>query len=106
MAEGKYLTVGEVKTLLEKEKKKRELSPEQKIALEHAKQFTKLDYRKIKKLRDELEKCEFVSSANAARIADILPTHPDDVKIIFTKARFTLESENIEQILETVRKYL
>lgn len=106
MVKIEYLSVGEVKKLLEKEKKKRELSPEQKIALEHAKQFTKLDSKKLKKLRDELEKYEFVSSANAARLADILPTHPDDVKIIFAKERFTLESKDIEQILKTVRKYL
>ncbi len=106
MTEIEYLTVGEVKRLLEKEKKKRELSPEQKIALEHAKLFTKLDYKKNKKLRNELEKHELVSNANAARIADILPTHPDDVKIMFAKERFTLESKDIEQILKTVRKYL
>jgi DNA-directed RNA polymerase subunit F len=104
MAE-KYLTLAEVKELLSKEQKRRELSYDKRMALEHAKLFSKLNVSKSRQLIKELMAMERVSEMNAFKIAEILPTHPDDVKSIFAKERFNLDTQEIEQILKLVKKY-
>ncbi|MFQ6107546.1 MAG: RNA polymerase Rpb4 family protein [Thermoplasmata archaeon] len=102
----RLLSLGEVKKLLEKESKERELSPEQMLALQHTEAFARLSPAKAKKLVNELVKIEHVSEFHAFKIADLLPTHPDDVRAIFAKERFTLGKEEIEKVIKTVEKYL
>lgn len=101
----RYLSLAEVKNLLEKEAKKRELSYEQNLALEHAKHFSQLTMTKAKKMADELMKLERISEPFAYKIVDILPMHPDEVRAIFAKERFTLEDDEIKKILKMVEKY-
>ncbi len=106
MGEIEYITLAEAREILKKAAKKRQLTHEQEIALQHLDQFTKLDAKKARNLVKELSEIEFISDVNAVKIADLLPTHPDDVRAIFAKERFTLGEDEIEKILETVRKYL
>ena len=40
------------------------------------------------------------------KIADVLPSHPDDVRLIFSKERASVEKKDIEKILSVVQKYL
>lgn len=98
--------MAEVKNLLEKEEKKRELTYEQKLALEHAKHFAKIGVTKAKKMADELMKIERITEPFAYKIVDILPMHTDEVRAIFLKERFTLEDDEIKKILKIVEKYL
>jgi len=51
-------------------------------------------------------KMDHVSEALAYKIIEVLPNHPDDVRVIFSKERHTLSPEETEKILEAVRKYL
>ena len=104
--EEKLLSLGEVKKLLEKESKDRELMPEQMLALQHAESFTKLSQAKAKKLIADLMKLEHVSEFHAYKIVDLMPTHPDDVRAVFAKERFTLSKEEIEKVVKTVEKHL
>jgi DNA-directed RNA polymerase subunit F len=101
----KYVSLAEVKNLLEKEEKNRELTYEQKLALEHAKHFAKLGVAKVKKMVDELLKLERISEPFAYKIIDILPAHPEEVRAIFAKERFTLEESEVKKILKIVDKY-
>jgi DNA-directed RNA polymerase subunit F len=102
-----FLTLAEVRELLRKEKEDRgELSPEQGYALQHAEAFAGLTPRKARKLVKELLELEFMSPFNAVKIVDLLPTHPDEVRAIFAKERFTLGKEDIERVLNAVTKYL
>jgi DNA-directed RNA polymerase subunit F len=102
-----FLTLSEVRELLQKEKEERgELTPEQGYALQHAEAFTRLTTRKARKLVKELLELEFMSPFNAVKIADLLPTHPDEVRAIFAKERFTLSKEDVERVLNAVAKYL
>ena len=102
----RYVSLAEVQSLLEKEREQRELTYEQNLALQHTQTFTKLSLTKTKKLIAEFTNIDFVSEENAYKIADMLPSHADDVKIIFAKERFTLESDQINEILDIVAKYL
>ena len=106
MAEEQYLTLAEVKDLLEDEQEKREFTTEQKYALVHAQQFVKLDAKQARKLVEELLKFDMLTEAHACKLADLLPRHADEVKAIFAKERFVLEAGTIDEILEIINKYL
>ncbi|MFQ5908629.1 MAG: RNA polymerase Rpb4 family protein [Thermoplasmata archaeon] len=102
-----YLTLAEVRELLEKEKEDRgELSPEQGYALQHAEAFARLPPKKAKKMVQGLLELEFMSPANAVKIVDLMPTEPEEVRAVFSKERFTLSKEDIERVLNLVEKYL
>ncbi len=102
-----FLTLSEVRELLRKEKEERgELSPEQGYALQHSEAFSKLTIKKTAKLVKDLLDLDFVSPPNAVKIADLLPTSPEEVRAIFAKERFTLGTEDVERILTIVGKYL
>ncbi|MFQ6127354.1 MAG: RNA polymerase Rpb4 family protein [Thermoplasmata archaeon] len=102
----KLLSLGEVKKLLEKEGKERELTSEQTLALQHSETFARLGPMNVRKIVKELVKMEHISEFHACKIADLLPTRPDDVRAIFAKERFTLSKEEIEKVIKTVEKYL
>ena len=107
MTKEEYLSLADVKELLEKEKDNREeLMPEQKLALSHAESFAKLSKTKVKKLVAELVKMDQMSESNAYKIADLMPEEPEEVRAIFSKERFTLTKEETDQVLKLVRKYL
>lgn len=107
MSEMKVITLEQVKEILEKEQQTREeLSHEQGLAVTHCQQFVEISADKANKLFKELKKMEQISDTNAAKIAEILPTHADDVRMIFAKERFTLSQKDIDTILEIVSKYV
>jgi len=103
--ESTLVTIAEVKNLLEKEAKKRELNQEQQMSLQHASTFSNINMTNSKKLRKELEDLDYISPSNAVKIVDLMPTHPDDVGVIFAKERFTLEDSQVKEIIEMVSKY-
>jgi DNA-directed RNA polymerase subunit F len=105
MSEERYVTLAEVKQLLEEASEGRELTPDQKLSLDHAQKVVQLTPEKARELQAELSKLGFVSDALCAKIADLLPTHNDDVRVLFSKERMVLEKKYIEQILSTVEKY-
>ena len=106
MEDKKMASLAEVKEILLERQEGQELTAEQKLALEHSQKFSRLDPKKAKKLVRELGELEFLTEQNAVKIIDIMPTHPDDVRVIFAKERANLEKKDIEKILSIVEKYL
>lgn len=106
MEDKKVVTLAEVKEILDERQKDGELTPEQKLSLEHSQKFSRVDSKKAKKLVKELVELGFVSEINAVKIADIMPTNADDVRLIFSKERASVEKKDIEKILSVVEKYL
>ena len=106
MEDKKMVPLAEVKDILAERQGEGGLTAEQKLALEHAQKFSRLDSKKARKLIKELTELGFVSEVNAVKIADILPSHPDDVRLIFSKERASVEKKDIEKILSIVQKYL
>jgi DNA-directed RNA polymerase subunit F len=106
MAAERPVTLSEVKHLLDDASKMRELNPNQKLALDHAHKVARLEPDKAKALKNELSGLGFISEPLCVKIADLLPTHSEDVRVLFSKERMVLEKKNIEQILSTVEKYL
>lgn len=103
----RYVTLPEVKELLEKaEADREELSYEQKLALEHARRFARFTAADAKKLVDGLREIDKIDPVMAIRIVDMAPTHEDDVKALFAKSRISLDDSEVQKVLETVAKYL
>ncbi|MCX6650303.1 MAG: hypothetical protein NT131_01390 [Methanomassiliicoccales archaeon] len=110
MTADRYVTLAEVKEMLEVEAKDREFTPEQKLALEHAK-GAKLSAAKAKELRAKLLELDFIDDMNtseivAVKITDLVPTHFDDIRLIFQKERRVIDKKQGEQILKLVNEYL
>ncbi len=102
----KMTTLADVKELLEKAEAHRgELSYEQKLALEHARRFARMTAAQAKKLIEELTQNPKIDFANAVRVADMCPSHADDVRALFAKTRANLDETEIQKVLEIVQKY-
>lgn len=102
----KYLTLAEVREILTNLMKERELTLEQRYALKHAEDFSKLDIKKSLELKEELMKLPFMTERVAVKIVDILPQTPEEVRAILYKEPMTITLEEIQKILETVKKYI
>ncbi len=105
MAEDKFMSIPEVKDILEAVQEGRELNYEQKLALEHATYTTHTTPEKAAELVEALKEHERITDAIAFKIVEIWPTHEDDVKAIFAKERFTIKEDEVERILKLVSKY-
>ncbi len=104
--EEEFVSLSELKVILEREKASRgDLAPEQQYALSHAAAFTRIPPEKVPTMVKELMEVPMMSVANAVKIADVLPTHLDDVRAVFAKERFALSKEDAEKVLEIVNKY-
>jgi DNA-directed RNA polymerase subunit F len=103
--EVKPIGMSEAKKIMDKYKDRKDLTYEQKIALEYLRKFTKLDYDKSKKLLEEVSGVLRMSPETAIQILNILPKTPDEVRLLFAKERFSLKEEEIKKILEIVKKY-
>ncbi len=103
----RLVTTAEVKEILQSEIEEREEpTNEQKYAKEHADRFGKIKAKGAISMVDELmESVPRVKEHLAYKLADFLPEHPDDVKVIFARERFTLGDDEIKQILDISLKY-
>ena len=102
----KYVSLSEVKNILKKvESERKELTYEQRIALDHAQKFAKITISKTKNMIKDLMNLDFLNEIHAYRIANLIPRTNDDVKTIFAKERITLDENKIKKILEIVNKY-
>jgi DNA-directed RNA polymerase subunit F len=104
------LTLSEVKEILERikeerEKEGKELGYELRKAMSHAQMFAKLDARKSRELVNELMKLEKMKPEIAVRIADILPLSYDEIRSVYAKERYTLNEDELKQILELVTRF-
>jgi DNA-directed RNA polymerase subunit F len=105
--EGRLVSLAEVKTMLEEaQRTRKDLTYEQKIALEHAKRFARVDGKTAVAIAQEVRaKMPDLEEKYAVRIADLLPQHPDDVRAILQKSRHELSDADIESVIAIVDKH-
>lgn len=101
----KPVSTTEAKEIMLKLEKEKELSYEQKLALEHLKKFSKLKPSELKSLKDELNSIIRVSDETLVQILNILPKTADELRLIFVKEKFSVKEEEIKKILEVLKKY-
>ncbi len=100
----KPIPMGKAKEIMLK-KEKEGLSYEQKLALEHLKEFTKLDKEKALKLIEEINSVVKLSEEILIQIVDILPKTKEELKTITSSEKFSLRDEELDKILEILKKY-
>ncbi len=102
--EGRLVPLAEVKAMLEKSQTVRtELTYEQKIALEHARRFARVDAATAGKIvKAVLAAVPGLEEKYAVRVADLLPQHADDVRAIFQKSHHELTDDEIAGVLAVV----
>lgn len=114
MAEGKYVSVAEVKEMLTAENEMRgDLIPSVKAAMNTAVDTCPLTKEqadeviaKVTEIISDLSLTEDSRNMIPVKIADVLPRSPAEVRSIFAKERgVTLSPDMIKQILDTVAEY-
>jgi DNA-directed RNA polymerase subunit F len=102
LKEGRYLLLAEANELLSKEEEPKEVH---KLALEHAKTFSKLSVKEAKELADELSKLDLPENI-ICKLVDILPSDKDTVITILSTDKSRIQENLISRVLETVLKYV
>ncbi len=97
--------LSEVKNLLKKLQKERELTREQNITLEYTERVVSLPHTKTQKLIKELMGLDRVNEMQACKIADLLPSSEEEVIAIFSKESYTPSKEQVTKILDILKEY-
>lgn len=103
--ETKPVSMAEAKEIMTSLEKEKELNYEQKLALEHLKKFTKLKALDAKKFLEEISSILRMSPETLVQIANIMPKNADELRMIFAREKFSLKEEEINKILEIIKKY-
>ena len=99
--------------LIDAQERRGFLTYEQKIALQHAEWASsdnrngyKTDSKVFNKMFDALMKIEKFSKYPevAAKMAELMPRYPDDVRVVLASRRIAIEAEEIEQILDIIKQ--
>jgi len=107
-----FVTISEVKTLLndvEAERaadEDRDLQYELARAIEHVNRHAVLEADESRELVDQLTDLEKVNDEIAHRIADLLPQDRTELRAVYAKERFTLDGEELDEILNVVAQYV
>jgi len=96
----------EAKTLLENREKEGELRYEQKNALELLRKSVKLDKEKNASLIEELKKVEKLREKQIVTIVNFLPEDRDDLRAVLQKEYSALTNDEINLVLEILKKYI
>ena len=108
-----YVTIAEVKELLEKRRAEgMEENPEEpmfyeaRVSLEHAERFAKLSPEKAAELKERLIGLfDWLDERLAAKLVDLLPEDYFDIRVIFAKEEYQPSREEAEEILKLLDEY-
>ncbi|MDD5417412.1 MAG: hypothetical protein PHW96_00810 [Candidatus Nanoarchaeia archaeon] len=101
----KPIPIVEVKGLIGKRK---DYTYEQKLALEHAKEFSKISEKNAKSLGEELAKLEIrrLKDKDIVKIIDMMPKSVDELKVILSSSTTPMTKEEMTSVIEIVKKYI
>ena len=107
-----FLTFAETKELLDEVEADRALDEDREMryelarAIEHVNRFTVLDPEESLELVEELQELEKVDEATAYKIANLLPEDRTELRSVFAKERYTLDGDELDEILNVLAKYV
>jgi len=104
IADEQMITDAEAKEILEKKEKETELKYEQKNALEILRKFVSADSKKINEVVSKLKAVEKLRERQIIAIVNLLPEDKDDLRAVLGKEYSSFTPEEIDNILEIVRK--
>ncbi|OTE98565.1 MULTISPECIES: RNA polymerase Rpb4 family protein [unclassified Halorubrum] len=106
-----YVTTSEAKEILveiEDERaadEDRDLRYELARAIEHVNRFANLDADESRELVEELTDLDQVDVPTAVKITDLLPEDRTELRSVFAQERYSLDGEELDEILDVVAKY-
>ncbi|ELZ55202.1 MULTISPECIES: RNA polymerase Rpb4 family protein [Halorubrum] len=106
-----YVTVSEAKEILveiEDERaadEDRDLRYELARAIEHVNRFADLDAEESRELVEELTELDQIDVPTAVKITDLLPEDRTELRSVFAQERYSLDGEELDEILDVVAKY-
>ena len=106
-----YVTTSEAKEILveiEDERaadEDRDLRYELARAIEHVNRFADLDADESRELVEELTDLDQVDVPTAVKITDLLPEDRTELRSVFAQERYSLDGEELDEILNVVAKY-
>jgi DNA-directed RNA polymerase subunit F len=101
----KTITWAEVRKVLEKKEKEKELSYEQKNALDHLRKFSKISEKTASEMVDELGKVERLKEKHIVSIINHMPQELEDLRVLFANEIVNLSEEDKKKIISIVKKY-
>ena len=109
--EEEYVTTPEAKELLAEVENElavadeREMRYELARAIEHVNRFAVLDVEGSRELVEELRDLEKVDGATAYKVANLLPADRDELRSVFAQERYSLDGDELDEVLDVVAKY-
>jgi DNA-directed RNA polymerase subunit F len=106
-----FLTISEVKQVLEDVEAERALDEDREMryelarAVEHVNRFAHLDPEESRELVERLADLEKVEEPTAFKIADLLPRDRDELRAVFAQERYALDGDELDEILDIVAQY-
>ncbi|WP_280588238.1 RNA polymerase Rpb4 family protein [Halorubrum sp. Boch-26] len=106
-----YVTVSEAKDVLvdieaeRAEDEERDLRYELARAIEHVNRFARLDAEESRELVEELTELEQIDIPTAVKIADLLPEDRTELRSVFAQERYSLDGDELDDVLNIVAKY-
>ncbi|MFB6125932.1 MAG: RNA polymerase Rpb4 family protein [Halolamina sp.] len=107
-----YVTVAEVKDVLEAVEEERALDEDREMryelarAIEHVNEFAHLDAEEAAELVVDLQELEKVDEKTAFKIADLQPEDRTELRALYAQERYALDGEELDDILNVVAKYV
>jgi|SRR3989344_5790151 len=103
--ETRPVAMAEAKDIVLDREKDKELGYEQKLAAEHLKKFTKLKAGEAKKFIEDISSVLRMGPETLVQIVNLMPQNADELRLIFAREKFSLKEEEVQKILEVVKKY-
>ncbi|MFC6753093.1 RNA polymerase Rpb4 family protein [Halorubrum tibetense] len=106
-----YVTTAEAKAILAEieadraEDEDRDLRYELARAIEHANRFAHLDAEESRELVEELAELDPIDVPTAIKIADLLPEDRTELRSVFAQERYSLDGDELDDVLNVVAKY-
>ena len=106
-----YLTTAEVKELLEDVERDRAADEERELpyelarTIEHVNRFAVLEPEESRELVGELQELEKVDEATAYKVTELLPRSRDELRAVYAQERYTLDGDELDEILDVVAQY-
>jgi DNA-directed RNA polymerase subunit F len=101
----KVVLWAEVKKVLEKKEKEKELSYEQKNALDHLRRFSKISEKAATEMAEDLSKIERLKEKHIISIINHMPQELEDLRVLFANEVVSLSDEDRKKIILIVKKY-
>jgi DNA-directed RNA polymerase subunit F len=101
----KFIAWPLIKKTLEKKEKEKELSYEQKNALDHLRKFSKVSEKAAAEMAEELGKIDRLKEKHIMSIINHMPQDLEELRVLFANEVASISEDDRKKIISIVKKY-